>query len=102
MSHAITPILDAETITAAMWRARIEGCPPDGRRCDAWPNTPEGALTSLDADGWCTLGMVEDAGCRKCKRSRPYVAWHVHFHVDTGEVRLERDMGEAQYWFGGT
>jgi hypothetical protein len=80
---SFTPILDEQTIAAAMQRARVLGCPPTGRRCSFVPRTPEVALETLTAEGWCHVGSIIDV-----RRYGP--EWDVWFHVDRGEVGLDR------------
>lgn len=76
------PMLTEAVIAAALKQARVLGCPPEGRRCAAWPAQVTSALAKLTPDGWCVIGGVEDA------RAHGPI-WRALFHVDTGEVRLE-------------
>jgi hypothetical protein len=76
------PMLSESVIADALKRARVLGCPPEGRRCAFWPTQVASALETLTADGWCVTGGVEDA------RAHGPI-WKAWFHVDSGEVRLE-------------
>jgi hypothetical protein len=78
-----TPILTNDVIAEAMRRARSIGCPPEGKRCSSAPRSAEGALATLEADGWCRIGSLIDV--------RSYgPTWDALFNVDSAEVRIER------------
>jgi hypothetical protein len=72
-------------IAEALKRAKVLGCPPEGRRCAVWPAQVASALETLTPDGWCMIGGVEDA------RAHGPI-WRAWFHVDTGEVRLDLEV----------
>ena len=79
------PMLSESVIADALKQAKVQGCPPDGRRCTVWPAQVPRALETLTADGWCEIGGVEDA------RAHGPI-WRALFHVDTGDVRLELEV----------
>jgi hypothetical protein len=70
-------------IGEAMRRAKVLGCPPSGRCCSNVPRAVEDALSTLTPAGWCRIGSILDV--------RSYgPSWDVLFHVDSGDVHLER------------
>ena len=77
-------MLSDTLIATALKQAQALGCPPTGNRCAVWPNTAERVVETLNADGWCVIGGVEDVRSHGPR-------WRALLHIDTGEVRLERE-----------
>ncbi|MFT4038125.1 MAG: hypothetical protein QM692_08110 [Thermomicrobiales bacterium] len=82
-----TPILTDALIDLLLQEQRRQLCPPSGWGVAAWPLRAGAALATLTPDGWCHIGWLERISQIKVSAALRHQVW---WHVDTGEVRVER------------
>lgn len=82
-----TPIL-TDTLIRRVLQDQQRELAQAGQAGRVWPETVAVVLGTLTPEGWCQIGSLRLQGLGR----EPDPPWHyaVWWHVDTGDVRLER------------